>query len=248
MAFSNHAPQPSSFAINQDRILIVDDEDLIRETVALALTEEGYQVSTANSGDQALDLLLPGGQTNPSFNLAILDLMLPGMNGLDICRMIRHNQLDLPVLILSAKGSETDRVVGLELGADDYLAKPFGMRELVARCRALLRRHQWIASAADSAILSFKDITLYLEEFRVTVGKREISLSPKEFRILELFMHAPNRVWSREELIQVVWGPDFMGDRKTVDVHIRWLREKIEPDPGNPQYVVTLRGFGYRFG
>jgi two-component system phosphate regulon response regulator PhoB len=251
MAFSYPSPSRSSFAINQERILIVDDEDLIRETVALALTEEGYQVYTASSGDQALDLLFPQGSSssgNLSVNLAILDLMLPGVNGLDLCRMIRHSKLELPILILSAKGSETDRVVGLELGADDYLPKPFGMRELVARCRALLRRHQWAATPTEDSVLSFRDITLYLDEFRVTVAGKEINLSPKEFRILELFMSSPNRVWSREELIQTVWGPDFMGDRKTVDVHIRWLREKIEPDPGNPQYVITLRGFGYRFG
>jgi two-component system phosphate regulon response regulator PhoB len=251
MAFSYPSPSRSSFAINQERILIVDDEDLIRETVALALTEEGYQVYTASSGDQALDLLFPQGSSssgNLSVNLAILDLMLPGVNGLDLCRMIRHSKLELPILILSAKGSETDRVVGLELGADDYLPKPFGMRELVARCRALLRRHQWAATPPEDSVLSFRDITLYLDEFRVTVAGKEINLSPKEFRILELFMSSPNRVWSREELIQTVWGPDFMGDRKTVDVHIRWLREKIEPDPGNPQYVITLRGFGYRFG
>lgn len=241
----------SSFAINQERILIVDDEDLIRETVALALTEEGYQVYTASSGNQALDLLFPQvghGNGGIAIQLAILDLMLPGVNGLDLCRMIRHRHLDLPILILSAKGSETDRVVGLELGADDYLPKPFGMRELVARCRALLRRHQWVATTDQHSILSFRDITLYLDEFRVTVAGQEVNLSPKEFRILELFMNHPNRVWSREELIQTVWGPDFMGDRKTVDVHIRWLREKIELDPGNPQYVMTLRGFGYRFG
>lgn len=251
MATSNHVSGQSSFAINQERILIVDDEDLIRETVALALTEEGYQVYTASSGSQALDLLFPrasNGDGGLSIHLAILDLMLPGVNGLDVCRMIRHSNLDLPVLILSAKSSETDRVVGLELGADDYLPKPFGMRELVARCRALLRRHQWAATTAQSSILSFREITLYLEEFRVTMAGREVNLSPKEFRMLELFMHSPNRVWSREELIQAIWGPDFMGDRKTVDVHIRWLREKIEPDPGNPQYVITLRGFGYRFG
>lgn len=251
MALSNSVPSQSSFAINQERILIVDDEDLIRETVALALTEEGYQVDTASSGHQALELLLPqgnSGRRDLTFNLAILDLMLPGINGLDLCRMVRHSSLDLPILILSAKGSETDRVVGLELGADDYLAKPFGMRELVARCRALLRRHQWAATASDHSILSFREISLYLKEFRVTVAGREVNLSPKEFLILELFMNSPNRVWSREELIQSVWGPDFMGDRKTVDVHIRWLREKIEPDPGNPQYVITLRGFGYRFG
>jgi len=249
MAFSHPSTSQPAFAINQERILIVDDEDLIRETVALALSEEGYQVYTANSGDAALELLFPQGngkRGSSQVDLAILDLMLPGVNGLDVCRLIRHGALDLPILILSAKGSETDRVVGLELGADDYLAKPFGMRELVARCRALLRRYQWAAAPSESSILTFKDITLYLNEFRVTVAGQEVNLSPKEFRILELFMTSPNRVWSREELIQTVWGPDFMGDRKTVDVHIRWLREKIEPDPGNPQYVITLRGFGYR--
>ncbi len=251
MALSNSVSSPPAFAINQEHILIVDDEDLIRETVALALTEEGYQVYTASTGNQALDLLLPQGKAQggeAKMHLAILDLMLPGVNGLDLCRMIRHSNLDLPILMLSARGSETDRVVGLELGADDYLAKPFGMRELVARCRALLRRHRWVATAPDQSVLSFKAITLFFDEFRVTVAGQEVNLSPKEFRILELFMNNPNRVWSREELIQTVWGPDFMGDRKTVDVHIRWLREKIEPDPGNPQYVITLRGFGYRFG
>jgi two-component system phosphate regulon response regulator PhoB len=251
MALSKSASPQPSFAINQEHILIVDDEDLIRETVALALTEEGYQVYTASSGDQALEMMFPPGQPGLggiTIDLAILDLMLPGVNGLDVCRMIRHKNLDLPILILSAKGSEMDRVVGLELGADDYLAKPFGMRELVARCRALLRRHQWAATPDDTSVVEFKDITLYLNEFRVTVAGQEVNLSPKEFRILELFMTHPNRVWSREELIQAIWGPDFMGDRKTVDVHIRWLREKIEPDPGHPQYVITLRGFGYRFG
>lgn len=233
------------------RILIIDDEDLIRETVAMALTDEGYQVVTAESGQRAVELMFPAAgdsMAGLTIDLAIVDLMLPGVNGLDLCRLMRHNHLDMPILILSAKGTEMDRVVGLEVGADDYLPKPFGMRELTARCRALLRRHQWAAAQTDTAVMTYKDIVLYTTEFRVVVAGQEVALSPKEFRILELFMQSPNRVWSREELIQTIWGADFMGDRKTVDVHIRWLREKIESDPANPQYVTTLRGFGYRFG
>ncbi|WOD40529.1 response regulator transcription factor [Nodosilinea sp. E11] len=247
----NTTPGRSPAAHAPERILIIDDEDLIRETVALALTDEGYQVVAIESGQLALDLIFAAandrgpGQT---IDLAIVDLMLPGVNGLDICRLMRHHNLDIPILILSAKATEMDRVVGLEVGADDYLAKPFGMRELIARCRALLRRHQWMLSQPDTAVLAYRDIVLYTAEFRVIVGGQEVNLSPKEFRILELFLQNPHRVWSREELIQVVWGVDFVGDRKTVDVHIRWLREKIEADPANPQYVTTLRGFGYRFG
>ncbi|MGB3202434.1 MAG: response regulator transcription factor [Nodosilinea sp.] len=235
----------------QERILIIDDEDLIRETVAMALCQQGYQVVTAESGQRAVELIFPAAEAGMSrlpIHLAIVDLMLPGVNGLDICRLIRHHSLDIPILILSAKGTEMDRVVGLEVGADDYLPKPFGMRELIARCRALLRRQQWTKAKPDQAIVTYKDIVLCTNEFRVTVAGQEVNLSPKEFRILKLFIQSPDRVWSREELIQAVWGTHFVGDRKTVDVHIRWLREKIEADPANPQYVTTLRGFGYRFG
>lgn len=251
MALQKIASGSAQFTVAHEHILIVDDEDLIRETVAMALQEEGYRVMTAASGQQAVDLILTQGNTRVDIpiDLAIIDLMLPGVNGLDICRLIRSQSLDFPILILSARSTETDRVVGLEVGADDYLAKPFGMRELVARCRALLRRHRWSAGAVEApSVLTYRDISLYQKEFRTLVNGQDINLSPKEFKILELFMNNPNRVWSREELISEVWGPDFMGDRKTVDVHIRWLREKIEPDPGNPQYVITLRGFGYRFG
>ncbi|QQE65461.1 DNA-binding response regulator [Leptolyngbya sp. BL0902] len=238
-----HRPQEA------ERILVIDDEVLIRETVALALTDEGYQVVMAESGQQAMELIFPSpSQTALQVDLAIIDLMLPGVNGLDICRMMRHHHLDTPILILSARSSELDRVVGLEVGADDYLPKPFGMRELVARCRALLRRSQWATPAVGNTVLTCQDIVLYQEQCRVVVAGQEVALSPKEFRLLELLMRMPNRVWSREELIQAVWGEDFMGDRKTVDVHIRWLREKIEPDPSRPRYVITLRGFGYRFG
>jgi two-component system phosphate regulon response regulator PhoB len=229
------------------RILVVDDEDLIRETVAIALQAEGYTVSVVENGTQALDLLMAGVPQPAPFDLAILDLMLPGINGLDICRMVRHRNVQIPILILSAKASETDRVVGLEVGADDYLAKPFGMRELIARCRALLRRAHRPQTGTPS-VLTYGDIVLDLHELRVTVQDQEVMLSPKEFRILELFMGQPGRVWSRDSLIDQVWGEDFLGDRKTVDVHIRWLRGKIEADPSHPSYIVTLRGFGYRFG
>lgn len=235
------------------RVLLVEDEELIRETVGLALAEEGYEVLTAEDGRTALDIVCKSEEgehsLSPALDLIILDLMLPYVNGLDLCRLIRHQGNSVPILILSAKGSETDRVVGLEVGADDYLTKPFGMRELVARCRALLRRQRRYDQPPTSEdALKFQSITLYPQECRVTVRGEEINLSPKEFRILELFMSHPRRVWSREQLIERVWGPDFMGDSKTVDVHIRWLREKLELDPSRPEYLTTVRGFGYRFG
>jgi len=249
------------------RILVVEDEELIRETISLTLTEEGFEVVTAEDGRMALDLIhqvvdeasmdyrpskssaASSNQANSrGFDVIILDLMLPFVNGLDLCRIIRREGNNVPILMLSAKGSETDRVVGLEVGADDYLTKPFGMRELVARCRALLRRHYQFELEPEQPLLKFQDITLFPQECRVFVRGEEVSFSPKEFKILELFMSYPRRVWSREQLLERIWGPDFIGDSKTVDVHIRWLREKLEHDPSNPEYLVTVRGFGYRFG
>jgi len=246
------------------RILVVEDEALISETIALALTDEGYEVVTVENGRLALDLLQQTmgdvtsgaegaafgsrpGKVAP-FDLVILDLMLPYINGLDLCRLIRREGNSVPILMVSAKGSETDRVVGLEVGADDYLTKPFGMRELVARCRALLRRYHQFQLEPEQPSLKFQDIVLFPQECRVMVRGEEINFSPKEFKILELFMSYPRRVWSREQLLERIWGPDFIGDSKTVDVHIRWLREKLELDPSNPEYLVTVRGFGYRFG
>lgn len=233
------------------QILIVEDEELIRETIALTLREEGYEVITAADGRRGLDVVHTIAQpvhpdNRPPLDLIILDLMLPFVNGLDFCRVIRREGYSTPILMLSAKGSEMDRVVGLEVGADDYLTKPFGMRELVARCRALLRRQR--ASVPPVTSLKFQEIILYPSECRVQVRGVEANLSPKEFRILELFMNHPRRVWSREQLLEKIWGMDFIGDSKTVDVHIRWLREKIELDPSHPEYLITVRGFGYRFG
>lgn len=243
--------QPS-LRVGLGRVLIVEDEALIRETLALSLAEEGFEIMVAEDGLTALDLL--GGMANasrttrPDIHLVVLDLMLPGMNGLDLCRLLRHQGIDVPILMLSAKGTETDRVVGLEIGADDYLTKPFGMRELVARCRALLRRRQSQPPTAPDNVLTFEDIALHPQECRVFLRGEEVSLSPKEFRILELFMGQPRRVWSRDQIIDQVWGHDFMGDNKTVDVHIRWIREKLEADPSHPVYIKTVRGFGYRLG
>lgn len=264
-SFDSKSRSLSSFPA-PSRILVVDDEALISETVSLALTEEGYDVTTLQDGRSALALLIPSLNNStqnpesldnlvppPPFDLLILDLMLPGVNGLDICRLLRREGINILILILSARSSETDRVVGLEVGADDYLVKPFGMRELVARVRALLRRHQVGSEPAESEQpiekpLVFQDLILYPQECRVMVRGIEAMLSPKEFRLLEVFMRFPKRVWSREQLIEQVWGSDFVGESKTVDVHIRWLREKLELDPSEPQYLITIRGFGYRLG
>ena len=230
-------------------ILLVEDEDLIGEMIVIALEEEGYEVHTASNGRSALNMLQNSDRTAKKLtpDLIILDLMLPEVNGLDICRLLRYQGDVTPILIVSAKSSETDRVLGLEVGADDYLTKPFSMRELVARCRALLRRQRYTTSS-PSSVQKYRDISLFSQECRVIVRNTEVNLSPKEFRLLELFMSYPRRVWSREQLIEQVWGPDFLGDTKTVDVHIRWLREKLEEEPSQPEYIITVRGFGYRFG
>lgn len=256
--FSLESPQspPKAELGAASRILVVEDEDLIRDMLVLALEEEGYEVVTAIDGQTALTFLQDPESTlgQIPFDLLILDLMLPQINGLDICRLIRHQGNPVPILILSAKGSETDRVLGLEVGADDYLTKPFSMRELIARCRALLRRQRLLEGSFKPApkpqpqVLQYKDVTLYPQECRVIVRSEEVSLAPKEFRLLELFMSYPRRVWTRDQLLDQIWGSDFVGDSKTVDVHIRWMREKLERDPSHPEYIITIRGFGYRFG
>ncbi len=242
---------PNSSLVHTHRILVVEDEEVIRDMIVLALEDEGYDITAVSDGRTALNLLQKEDSnhytTETEFDLLILDLMLPQVNGLDICRLLRYQGNIVPILILSAKASETDRVLGLEVGADDYLTKPFSMRELVARCRALIRRQDF-SNSSSASVKKFRDITLLTQECRVMVGEEEINLSPKEYRLLELFMSYPRRVWSREQLIEQIWGPDFLGDTKTVDVHIRWLREKLEKEPSQPEYLITVRGFGYRFG
>jgi two-component system, OmpR family, phosphate regulon response regulator PhoB len=225
-------------------ILVVEDETIIREMLVMSLKSEGYEVLVAEDGYSALSIAHKATET---LDLIVLDVMLPYINGLDLCRMIRHEGNGVPVLMLSAKGNESDRVIGLEVGADDYLPKPFGMKELVARCHALVRRKHQNYQPLGSA-LRFADITMYPQECRVTVRGCEVNLAPKEFKILELFMSHPRRVWSRDQLLEKVWGADFVGDSKTVDVHMRWLREKLESDPSDPKYLITVRGFGYRLG
>jgi two-component system phosphate regulon response regulator PhoB len=235
-------PSPPSGA----RVLVVEDDDTIRDTVSEAMELEGFAVTAATNGQSAWDLL-----RRERFDLVVMDLMLPGMNGLDLCRQLRQEPNPPLILVVSARDTETDRVLGLEVGADDYLIKPFGMRELVARCRALLRRNRSQEQAQAEQrhqVLRHADLELFSGECRVTRGEEELKLSPKEYKLLELFLQQPKRVWSREQLIEAVWGIDYIGDSKTVDVHIRWLREKIELDPSNPVHLVTVRGFGYRFG
>ena len=236
-----------SAAVSTRRLLVVEDDDSIRETVGEALRAEGFEVLTSSNGAAALDLVM-GGASDP-VDLIVLDLMLPGLGGLDFCRELRRFNNTTPILVISARDSETDRVLGLEVGADDYLVKPFGLRELVARCRALLRRsRQTDASSSQSESHSYANLCLFPSECRVTRDGTDLTLSPKEYKILELFIQNPKRVWSRDQLLEKIWGVDFIGDTKTVDVHIRWLREKVEEEPSSPQLIRTVRGFGYRFG
>ncbi len=230
-------------------LLVVEDDDTIRDTLHDALTLEGFRVTACGNGRDALRTLqrCSEAEGGDGFALVVLDLMLPGLGGLDLCRHLRQSGDRTPILVVSARDSETDRVLGLEVGADDYLVKPFGMRELVARCRALLRRSQ-LAEPAGERVLEHANLRLYPEECRVCRDGVEVNLSPKEYRLLELFMQHPRRVWSREKLLEHVWGHDYFGDSKTVDVHIRWLREKLEANPSTPEHLQTVRGFGYRFG
>ena len=232
-------------AVATSRLLVVEDDDSIRETVGEALRVEGYEVLTCADGAEALSWLTA--EPLQPVDLLVLDLMLPGLGGLDLCRELRRFNNNTPILVISARDSEMDRVLGLEVGADDYLVKPFGLRELVARCRALLRRSQQ-ASSVLPEVYSHANLCLYINECRVTRDGQDLNLSPKEYKILELFLQHPKRVWSRDQLLEKIWGIDFVGDTKTVDVHIRWLREKVEEQPSSPQLIRTVRGFGYRFG
>jgi two-component system phosphate regulon response regulator PhoB len=227
-------------------LLVVEDDDTIRDTIREALQLEGFRVVACGDGATALANLERAAAGTDAFSLVVLDLMLPGMGGLEICRRLRQGGDQTPILVVSARDTETDRVLGLEVGADDYLVKPFGMRELVARCRALLRRSQ--APQSAPRLLEHANLRLYPEECRVTRDGMEVNLSPKEYRLLELFMQHPRKVWSRDRLLEQVWGYDYFGDSKTVDVHIRWLREKLEANPSAPVHLITVRGFGYRFG
>ena len=224
-------------------VLVVEDEQILRETLTYNLAHEGYRVLSAGDGRAALDLAR---RERP--DLIVLDLMLPGVDGFEVCRVLRQ-EMPVPILVLTARDSEVDTVLGLELGADEYVTKPFALRPLLARVKALLRRAEMSVAAHPPAAAdaTFADFVLDRSGRRLRQGTREIPLTMKEYDLLAFLIAHKGHALSRDFLLEKVWGYDFVGNTRTVDVHIRWLREKIEPDPGNPQYIVTVRGVGYRF-
>ncbi len=224
------------------RVLVVDDEESIRRLVAFNLEKDGYQVDTARDGEEALQ----GLALRPP-DLLILDLMLPGVDGVEVFRRLRQQGLDVPVIMLTARDEEVDRVVGLELGADDYVTKPFSLRELVARVNAVLRRHRGYSDQKDSAIrLRQGELVVEPRCYRVRRRGQLVSLTPREFELLLYLAQHPGRVMSRDHLLDVLWGFTFVGDTRIVDVHISNLREKVEDDPRHPKLIKTVRGVGYK--
>jgi DNA-binding response OmpR family regulator len=224
------------------KVLVVEDEESLLFTLAHNLKREGYQVLTAARGDDGLRLAR---EKHP--DLIVLDVMLPGIDGIQVCRMLRRDS-DVPIIMLTALGGEGDRVAGLDTGADDYLAKPFGMRELMARIRALLRRSgPRAAPDLGPSVIVAGDLAIDRERREVTRGGKLLRMKPKEFELLLFFAQHPGKVFSREQILDEVWGYDFYGGPRTVDVHVRWLRQKIERDPANPARLRTIRGSGYLF-
>ena len=221
-------------------ILVADDEPTLVATLKYNLERDSYEVITAADGESAL---AAARARRP--DLILLDLMMPGLNGLEVCRILRR-EMQVPILILTARGAEADKVAGLEIGADDYVTKPFSMRELMARVRALLRRSE-NAPAADLEIVSSGDLTI---DIRKRVASRDgsgLPLKPKEFELLSFFARNPGQAFTRDQLLNQIWGYDYAGDTRTVDVHVRWLRQKIEEEPERPTRLITVRGVGYRF-
>ncbi len=226
---------------SQARILIVEDEASLADTVRYNLEREGYTVAVASDGRRALDRFRAD---DPS--LVILDLMLPELSGLDVCRQIRQIS-NVPIIIVTAKDAEADKVSGLELGADDYVTKPFSARELVSRVRAHLRREDMTGGSAASATLTGGPVELDPVRHEVRIRGELIAIPPKEFALLEMLLRLKGRLLTRDHLIAEVWGADYFGDTKTLDVHVKRLRQKIEQDPHHPVHLVTVRGLGYRF-
>jgi len=232
-----------------DVILIVEDEVSLQETLVYNLKKQGYEAEAVGDGPSAIEAAR---RLKP--DLILLDIMLPGMDGFEVCRILR-NEISTPVLMLTARDDEIDRVVGLEVGADDYLTKPFSMRELIARVKAMLRRVRIIRDELNASQLESVDkLVLDFGNLRIDVGRREVkidqkivNLKPKEYELLFYFAKHKNQVLSRDQILESVWGWDYVGDSRTVDVHVRWIREKIENDPANPQRIMTVRGAGYRF-
>lgn len=225
------------------KILIVEDESSFSEAISFLLGKEGFETDVAENGRAALDLFRAS-----TYDLVLLDLMIPEVSGIDVCRAIRTTSM-VPIIMLTAKDSEVDKVVGLELGADDYVTKPYSSRELVARIKAVLRRGtaESIDADSNSAIQVAGQIRMDVERHQVTVNGDLINLPLKEFELLEFLIRNEGRVLTRGQLIDRVWGGDYYGDTKTLDVHIKRLRSKIEKDPANPQLIQTIRGLGYKF-
>lgn len=225
------------------RILIVEDEESYREPLVYQLTREGYEVSAAATGEEGLELFTHGG-----IDLVLLDLMLPGIDGTTLCRRIRE-QSRVPIIMLTAKSTEIDKVVGLEIGADDYVTKPYSFRELLARIRAVLRRNQNAqqqGSADDDVPLTCGDIVMRVGQHQVIVRGESVFFPLKEFELLEYLMQNEGRVLTRHQLIDRIWGADYVGDTKTLDVHVKRVRAKIEEEPSHPKYLSTVRGLGYK--
>jgi two-component system response regulator VicR len=220
-----------------ERILIVDDEPGLVKGLTLTLEQAGYQVESLGRGDDVLPRLAQGG-----IDLVLLDVMLPGKDGITVCRDLRAQGSQIPVIMLSARGEALDRILGLEIGADDYIVKPFHGRELIARIKAVLRRGR---SLADQPLLRFPDFTIDLNRRLICKGEEELELTAKEFDLLILLATHPGRIYTREQLLQNVWDYDFAGDTRTVDVHVHRLRDKLEPEPSRPIYLLTARGHGY---
>ena len=223
------------------RIMLVDDEPLITDSLSYSLRREGFDVKAVGDGAIALQEILA---FQP--DLVVLDIMLPGMSGLEICRRLRA-QSAIPVIMLTARGEEIDRVLGLEVGADDYLPKPFSFRELLARIRSILRRVELDRQVSQTQSVTLGNLTLDPVARRIFKDDQELQLSAREFDLLSNLMKNAGRALSREELLSEVWGSDWIGDQRTLDVHVRWLRLKVEDDPASPRYIQTVRGHGYRF-
>jgi DNA-binding response OmpR family regulator len=223
-------------------ILVVDDEPTLRETLADGLETEGYRVVTAADGREALTRFRA---ERP--DLIVLDLMLPELSGVEVCRIVRAES-PVPILMLTAKDSEVDKVVGLELGADDYVTKPFSLRELIARIRALLRRtERGVAEIEPPASIDLGDVQVDLAGHRILRDGRAVPVKPKAFELLAFLVRHPGQVFTRDQLLEHVWGYDYAGETRTVDVHVHWLRSRIEADPASPEYLHTVRGVGYVF-
>lgn len=221
------------------KILVVEDDPTVRDTLALNLRAEGYEVGTAADGDEGLAAC-----RDSQLDLVVLDVMLPKLDGLTLLRLLRRDS-DVPVILLTARGLEADKIVGLESGADDYIVKPFSLGEFLARVRAALRRGRGHAEAGLE--LASGDLRLDLVARKAFLGDREVQLAPREFELMAVLLRNKGAVLSRDLLLSRVWGTDYVGDTRTVDVHVRWLRQKIEADPSDPQRILTVRGVGYRF-